>query len=127
MLRFWETVFDGVVGGDDEFEWADVQHASFGVGFEGVPVGPHEEMPVVELLRAHLFENDHLFTLVSVPPDIVGLDESVWIFCADSSGFSGTCRTVVPFIYEVSVQKCGLLFHNGVKVDGSFDLNEFFD
>lgn len=82
----WQDVFvvfpallNWVVAGDYNSLWPDEDLTTLGGGLEWVVVGPHLNVVAVDLLRTHLFDDDCLFSFVSIPPDVIGFDEGVWI------------------------------------------------
>lgn len=72
----------------------------FDGGFERVMVSPLFQVLTADLPRTHLFDDDRVFTLVAIPPDIVGFDEGVRPFGSDMLGLPRAGGSIVPFVFK---------------------------
>ena len=81
----------------------------------------------VDLFRTEFFDYDGLFSLVAVPPDVVGLDEGVGILGTNSAGFASAWFSVVILIGELAIDSVWFLGHDRVEVYRFLDLWETFE
>lgn len=84
----WVGFFDRIVGGYYNFLGPDLGLAPFHSGFEFIVVCPLFEVMSTYLFGAHFLDDDDLFSLVPVPPDVVRLDEGVGITLTDAFGLA---------------------------------------
>ena len=116
ILRGIKALSDAVVAGHDDLLRANQQLATLLVGLEGVVVTPLLDVVTVDLLGAHLFDDDYLLSCVAIPPDVIRLDEGVRVCGSYRSGFAGTGRSPVPLILNL-VDVAGILTHHLEQVD----------
>ncbi len=80
----WPNLLRRVVRGDMNSLGSDRDRTSFNLSFEWVMVCPDFDVIGENLVfRAEIVEEDILFSLVSVPPFVDGLDEDVWVLLSD--------------------------------------------
>jgi len=112
----------------DNYAFGSDEHlAAFGVSFEGVPVRPLLYKVSVDLFRTEFFDYDGLFSLVAIPPDVVGLDEGVGVLGTNSAGFSCSGFSVVILVGEGAINSVWFLGHDRVEVYRFLYLWETFE
>lgn len=96
VLSLWIALLYRVVAGDHDPLGSDQELAALLVSLEGVVVCPLLQVLAPNLLGAHLFDDYSVFATVTIPPDVVTLDEGVWVLCSYRSGLASPGRSVVP-------------------------------
>lgn len=97
VLHLRVALLDGVVAGDHYPLWSDEELATLLCCLEGVVVSPLLEVLASNLLGTHLFDDYGLLSAVTIPPDVIGLYEGVWVLSSYRSGFACARWSVVPF------------------------------
>jgi len=90
-------LFNGVLGRDNESLGSNVCRASLSLGDKGKEVGPvFKRCGELSMVDSEIITDDGLFSLITVPPLIDGLEESIGILSICGSGLSASCWSMDP-------------------------------
>ncbi len=126
ILRIGEALSDREVRGDHDPRRSDHCLRALGFRLKRIVVRPDFQMMGSDLFGTHLLDDDDVFALVSVPPEVVALDEGFGEGSSDVIGLTCSGYTVVPLVLQQN-DRSNVFFHNVKEVKRLLKLSKLLN